>query len=128
MSFDWSEYLTLARALSGEDDVVTSKKARQRAAISRAYYAVYGTARAVARSQGYMPQRAETAHQGLIDHFKGSPDRARKAVGANLERLLWNRVSVDYESRFQGKLVFEVMVTLSLAASVLTELDNLRQS
>ncbi len=128
MSFDWSEYLTLAQALGGED-VATSEEARLRSAISRAYYAVYGMAQIVARSRdGYTPRRTDTAHQGLINHFKQSPDRKRKAVGANLERLLKNRVSADYERRFAGELLFTVKITLNLAASVLQDLERLRTS
>lgn len=128
MSFDWSDYLSLARALGGED-VVATEEARLRSAISRAYYAVYGTARTIARScDGYRQQSTETSHQGLINHFKNSPDRARKAVGANLERLRRNRVSADYDLRFQGNLRFEVKTTLSLASSVLQQLESLRAS
>lgn len=128
MSFDWSEYLTLAQALGG-DDVATSEEARLRSAISRAYYAVYGTAQVIARSRdGYTPQATETSHQGLINHFKRSPDRVRKAIGMNLERLRKSRVTADYERHVQGKLFFEVKATLSLAASVLQDLERLRTS
>lgn len=129
MSFDWPDYLVLARALRGDEQVNPGEEALLRSAISRAYYAVYGTAHVVARMcDGYTPRRTETAHQGLINHFKQSPDRKRKAVGTNLERLLKKRISADYERSFKGKLRFEVDITLDLAASVLEDLEFIQRS
>jgi uncharacterized protein (UPF0332 family) len=128
MSFDWPEYLTIAQFLSGDNSVVASEEARMRSALNRAYYAVYGTARAVARARdGYKPQTAETSHQGLINHFKKGPDRTRMTVGTNLERMRRNRIQADYNLRFEGNLSFEVRTMLGLAASVLQDLEKLRQ-
>lgn len=128
MSFDWPDYLTLAQALSGDNTAAPSEEARLRAALSRAYYAVYGTARAVARAQGYVPQRAiETSHQGLIRYFKESPDRVRKSIGANLERMQKNRERADYERLFGGNLAFEVSAMLKLGASVLETLKQIQR-
>jgi len=49
-SFDWSEYLRLARDLSANAD-----EASQRTAISRAYYCIYHMASARAIANGYPP-------------------------------------------------------------------------
>lgn len=48
MSFDWREYLALARGLAGDSDASYSAEAARRAAISRAYYGAFGFARGVA--------------------------------------------------------------------------------
>ena len=41
MSFDWSEYLDLARELALQGSAPSLSEARVRAAISRAYYAAF---------------------------------------------------------------------------------------
>ena len=46
MSFDWSEYLKLAQELAGQTGNPASQEARLRAAVSRAYYAVFCISRA----------------------------------------------------------------------------------
>jgi len=38
MSFNWSEYLDIARELAGQATVLSSTEAKKRCAISRAYY------------------------------------------------------------------------------------------
>lgn len=53
MSFPWSHYLDLAKALAGQEtNGVASQEARLRSAISRAYYAVFCTARNRAHAEG----------------------------------------------------------------------------
>ena len=49
MSFDWREYLVLAEALLQARTRLAQEEACCRAAVSRAYYAVYGVARNRAR-------------------------------------------------------------------------------
>jgi hypothetical protein len=41
MSFDWSQYLTLAKELAGEATILAEGEARLRDAISRSYYAAF---------------------------------------------------------------------------------------
>ena len=54
MSFVWLDYLVLAEALLQARTTLAPEEACCRAAISRAYYAVYGAARMRARDQeGY---------------------------------------------------------------------------
>lgn len=129
MSFDWSDYLALARVLREDADPaesVASEEARLRSALSRAYYAAYGTAHHVAVTRDrYTHQRFDTAHQSLINHFKHSSDRKRKAIGANLERLLHDRVRADYHRTFKGKLDYQTNMMIQLAATVLHELETL---
>ena len=49
MSFAWLDYLALAEALLQGRTTLAPEEACCRAAISRAYYAVYGAARLYAR-------------------------------------------------------------------------------
>lgn len=127
MSFDWPDYLTLARALGGAADAAPSEEARLRSALSRAYYAAYGSARAVARASGYTPQRFETSHQGLIRYYQGRPERLWKSIGMNLERMQKNRERADYELDFRGNLASEVSLMIALGATVLEKLHQLRE-
>lgn len=45
MSFDWSEYLNVAKELAGVETSAASQEAKLRAAITRAYYAAFIKAR-----------------------------------------------------------------------------------
>ena len=45
MSFDWSDYLNVARELAGHPNVEPGEEARFRSAISRAYYTALCCAR-----------------------------------------------------------------------------------
>jgi hypothetical protein len=63
MSFGWLDYLTLAEALVQARTTFAPEEACCRAAISRAYYAVYGAARTRAREQERL-QLPATGEQG----------------------------------------------------------------
>ncbi len=71
MSFNWMEYLDLAYELAGVPVARRAgQEAHQRAAISRAYYAVYKTALNTAKSRDqYVAPTTGTVHRQLIDHF-----------------------------------------------------------
>ena len=45
MSFDWSQYLNLAKELAGQATIPAEQEARLRDAISRSYYAAFILAR-----------------------------------------------------------------------------------
>ena len=61
MSFDWREYLVLAEALLQARTSLAQEEACCRAAVSRAYYAVYGAARLYARDWGHLAPVVERA-------------------------------------------------------------------
>ncbi len=67
MSFAWVEYLTLAEVLVRQRDTLADAEACCRAAISRAYYAVYGAARTYARDHegGRFPATGGGAQQSV---------------------------------------------------------------
>src|SRR6266536_662971 len=75
MSFDWSEYLTLAQELTSASTSSPIQEAHLRAAISRAYYAAFCKARNyLLNKDGYVTPRNTNAHQDIITKFEGSGD------------------------------------------------------
>lgn len=123
MSFDWSEYLQLARYLAAQD-VSPSEEARQRSAISRAYYAAYHEVRLLARQQGFQDSHAEN-HRNLIEYCLAEPRREWRNLGENLRRLRDKRNSADYDRRFE-RVDYHATTCISLAASVLDQVKSLR--
>ena len=98
MSFDWSEYLDLAQELAGQATSPSSQEAKLRSAISRAYYAAFCTARNHLRDrEKHSIPRGGQAHPYVRDQFKQSPDKVRKKVGENLNRLRIQRNKADYD-------------------------------
>ena len=84
MSFAWLDYLTLAEALLQARTTFAPEEACCRAAISRAYYAVYGAAARRAREQAglQLPTTGE-AHQRVITHYVQGPSPLQRAIGDN---------------------------------------------
>jgi uncharacterized protein (UPF0332 family) len=97
MSFEWADYLDLARELAGQPAVPSTPEAKRRSAISRAYYAAFCKARNHLRDkQGLFIPRTGEAHRIVWRHFRNSPDKLRKGIGENLRRLLHDRRQADY--------------------------------
>ena len=71
MSFDWIEYLNLARKLSGKPLQSVAPEAEERAAISRAYYAAFCKARNHLRNnEGYVKiSSSGGSHDFVISRF-----------------------------------------------------------
>jgi hypothetical protein len=92
MSFDWREYLKLAQFLqtqiSSSNHSPGFVEACQRAAISRAYYAAFCTARNYARYQENAEfRRNRDIHWAVIEYFEQHPKEDMRKIGANLQRL-----------------------------------------
>jgi len=80
MSFAWLDYLALAAALLQARTTLAPEEACCRAAISRAYYAVYGAARTRARDQdGLQLPATGDAHQRVITHYRQGPSPLHRA-------------------------------------------------
>lgn len=125
MSFDWSEYLSLAQELAGQTVSPASQEAKLRAAISRAYYAAFCKARNHLRDrEGYVIPIGGQAHVYVRDQFKNSPDRLRSQIGHNLDRLRRHRNMVDYDDSVTGLLPMTSR-DLRLAQRVLSALTSL---
>lgn len=71
MSFDWREFLNLARLLKDEPYAKCNKESAYRTAVSRAYYAAFCHARNYARdNQGYTSIKDEDDHKNIRKHFR----------------------------------------------------------
>ena len=100
MSFAWSDYLALAEALLQARTTFAPEEACCRAAISRAYYAVYGVARTRAREQeGLQLPATGEAHQRVIAHYFQGPSPLHRAIGDNLRQLRSVRNRADYDDQ-----------------------------
>ena len=101
ISFDWSEYLTLAKELQANKTV---QQAALRSAISRSYYATYCTARDfIANKNPKILHKASEDHQVVASYFSSG---VRARVGEHLTRLRRWRNDCDYEN--QTKLDLEI--------------------
>ncbi len=125
MSFDWSDYLSLAESLSQHPEAPGPEEAALRAAISRAYYAAHCTARNFARSRGITLTRTGRDHQLVIDYFKESKDKGRKSIGLWLDRLRDDRNKADYDDTLTGDPRLQAQSSVAQARSVLTKLNTL---
>lgn len=123
MTFDWSQYLKLARQLAGyagtEDDPCNDE-GKFRAAISRAYYAAHISARNfIIDKDGSAPDSQRDLHE----KFKQGP-KSEKKIGRQLEQMKKSRLKADYEDTFDG-LVWERNRVIKLATRVLEALGGL---
>lgn len=91
MAFTWADYLTVATTLNAAGD-----EASLRAAVSRAYYAVFGEAKEAAETEKGQDFPTGSIHEAVINYYDGSPDTDRKLFAANLKRLKNSRVRADY--------------------------------
>src|SRR5882724_11365786 len=100
MSFPWLEYLVLAEALLQARTTLAPEEACCRAAVSRAYYGVYGAARTRARDQdGLQLSATGDAHQRVIPHYRQGPSSLYRAIGDNLRRLRHAHNRADYDDQ-----------------------------
>jgi uncharacterized protein (UPF0332 family) len=93
MSFNWSEYLHLADALSLQKETESCL----RSAISRAYYAAFCEARNYARNEGLKLSESALDHDAVTNYYEASPVGFRKKIGADLRRLRVFRNRADYD-------------------------------
>ena len=101
MSFNWTEYYTLAKELIHSPGLSASDEAKYRTAISRAYYAALGLARKYLINEGYtVPKTAEshyTVKRDFIQVSKNLKDRRYAVVGQKLGILRDERAKADYD-------------------------------
>lgn len=109
--FDWREYFTLAKNLSKKKD-----EASLRSSVSRAYYAVFCTARSYALTKGHKIKKSAGAHQEVERLYSGQ--LLIPTVGANLGRLRKSRNLCDYDDEVSN-LQYIVELSLRRAAYVL---------
>jgi len=141
MSFDWSQYLDIARELAEQAKSASPplQEARLRASISRAYYAVFGKARFHLRRSDRIPEpnplvdsngEHMSIHQYVKEVFKNSSDQNRAEIGLTLERMLTNRNIADYylDHPTLQNLPFVAQATLKWAREALAALNSLQRT
>lgn len=120
--FDWRGYLRLARELAtrAEDE------ASLRSAISRAYYAVFGTAIDRLHRHGWTPARGQGHHHVWTTYQRAVPDVCRR-IGQLGFYLRDARQSADYARVLPrpARLTADVDQSLALATQLLRVLDSL---
>ncbi len=122
MTFDWSEYLTLARQLAGETSAVPTGESRQRGAISRAYFAAYCRARNYLRDREGLAIPQRDPHVFVRREFSHRSVPGYGPLGADLQRLHLDRNKADYDD-VVPELVRMVEANLLRSARVLAALD-----
>ncbi len=126
MSFAWAAYLTLAEALFRERVTFADQEACCRAAISRAYYAVFCAARNHARDNEGLPlPRGGRVHQAVIDHYSNHTSQQYRAIGWALRRLRHLRNRADYDDANIRRRDAGTQNALDQAPRVFTPLDQL---
>ena len=96
--FDWLEFLELAKALAKSDE-----EAAMRSAVSRAYYAVYGSIARVLLVEGFDASSTTDPHFQMWRHLErnpvGKPEGRTRGVLARYGReLRLFRKKADYDS------------------------------
>lgn len=125
MSFDWSEYLDVAKELASVANSSANREAKLRSAISRAYYAAFINARNHLRDrEGLLIPRTSEAHKYVRDQFYYSSDSVRQSLGEKLLRLRDFRRQADYVDSFPG-LVGITQTALKLSEEVIAILNSL---
>jgi uncharacterized protein (UPF0332 family) len=125
MSFDWSQYLNLAKELAGEQTTPANQEAKLRDAISRAYYAAFILARNHLRDkQAHIIPTTGDVHGYVWQQFKLNPDSAPQLVADSLKRLRKFRRQADYVDIFPG-LSGIALTALTLSEEIISTLNNL---
>lgn len=94
MSFDWNEYLQLAKHLGG-----LRNEAASRTAVSRAYYCAFHAASLSLKSNNITtnPKYARDRHLQVWKIYIDSSDRDCVRIGNKGQRLKIERHAADYE-------------------------------
>lgn len=121
MSFEWRDFYQLGERLAAE-----SGEAAQRSAISRAYYAAYGTAAIVLIAQGALSAGSMT-HSGVWQAFARADDPNWKRIGDWGFTLKDAREMADYKNPFPGTIDKKVRESLRLAERIIATIEKIQQ-
>lgn len=101
MSFDWLEYLNLAKEMVVKLTTPPSQEARLRDAVSRAYYAAFISARNYLRdTEAHSIPTTSDAHRYVWQQFYINPAPVYQLVAKNLKILRGYRNQADYDDNF----------------------------
>jgi uncharacterized protein (UPF0332 family) len=96
MSFDWNNYLELAKTLS----VAVADEASLRSAVSRAYYCAFNLAMARAAANSYRSPDDGSSHDLLWALYGRNNDAACKQLALVGPRMKRRRVKADYRADY----------------------------
>ncbi|NOX63893.1 MAG: DNA-binding protein [Chloroflexi bacterium] len=127
MSFDWTDYLKLAKKLLDAGHGSDVAEASYRSATSRAYYAAYHVASIFAQTEGYIPYGSGDDHQGVARYFReAAGNRYRLKIAAELDRMRKARNQADYATVFRRQSPKAMAdLTVRSAARVIEILEKL---
>lgn len=127
MTFNWVEYLLLAKGLETDPGTPGPCEAALRSAASRAYYAAYHCALDFACREGFEPYESGEDHRGVQKYFLDTIQRnkVRGRVAKELGRLLKRRNDADYQGILQGRPADLAKFAVEVAIGVLQDLDSL---
>jgi len=102
MSFDWKDYIKLAKKLYDEPNKDSIEEAYNRSLISRSYYGVFCLSRIKAGLESYIP-RPHTSdpgvHKKVITYYENSNKPEEKRVGNFLDKLRKYRNKVKWKAK-----------------------------
>ena len=124
MSFNWSDYLILAKNLAGKT-LLPCQEAQFRSAISRAYYAAFCSARNLIIQKGDTISSNSKAHKEVQSFFEKRKDIISKEIQSDLDRLRKDRNDADYKDKFPGKLNEKTTFDLYFAQRVVNDLAKI---
>jgi uncharacterized protein (UPF0332 family) len=96
MSFDWRDFLEIADVLA-KFELTGRREGLLRSAVSRAYYAAFGTARAQAASLRAATRQSAAEHGELVAFYSKRFGGAGEQVAFSLSRLRTFRNAADYD-------------------------------
>jgi len=111
MSFNWLDYLALAKFIKDNPDTYSHiSEAAYRASVSRAYYAVFRSALNMARKEGFKPSWTGDDHIRIRTFLRESAaaptaiKQNRRKASVELDRLCDFRRSADYDDKIRGEV------------------------
>jgi uncharacterized protein (UPF0332 family) len=109
-----------------DPNVPGPEEASLRSAISRAYYAAFLVARNFGRDRReFTLTGTGRDHWLVMNYFRSSPDRIRRKIGLDLDRLYDYRTSADYDDVLAGRPVALAQSSVAMARNVLNALNSL---
>jgi len=123
MTFDWRQYLDVARFLRDrtDRDSYPDREAAYRCAVSRAYYAAFCHARNYARDRlGFFPTYGPDDHVKVRLYFA---KRNVRGIASRLDQLRQARNRCNYDDAVPS-ISGELSRALSLAEYVIAELSR----
>src|ERR1700684_2233491 len=91
MSFDWNEYLKLAKLLAEKTDA-----ASLRTAVSRSYYCIFNLGMIKAKANGFSPKDDAGSHDQLWQLYSRNTDKTCRRVSILGQRMKRRRIKADY--------------------------------